>query len=157
MQRLKSLSLVVLFIALTVSLAVSLGVHFSDRIEAFERTQASRSRMQAQIHDTLHGRYAARIVETRLLGRCSITAYIVTLRDADGSESTLYFDIDSGAPIRHDLLNGCPRRLSGPVAVRDSELMPVYEGYGSGVVPVAPLPPYQACRRDDLYMRLCSA
>jgi hypothetical protein len=120
MQRPKSPSLVVLFIVLTVSLAISLGIHFSDRIKASEHTQASRSRMQAQIHDTLHGRYAARIVETRLLGRCGITAYIVTLRAADGSESTLYFDIDSGAPIRYDLLNGCPRRMSGSTAVRDS-------------------------------------
>jgi hypothetical protein len=120
MQRLKSPSLVVLFIVLTVSLAISLGIHFSDRIKASEHTQASRSRMQAQIHDTLHGRYAARIVETRLLGRCGITAYIVTLRAADGSEATLYFDIDSGAPIRYDLLNGCPRRMSGSTAVRDS-------------------------------------
>jgi hypothetical protein len=120
MQRPKSPSLVVLFIVLTVSLAISLGIHFSDRIKASEHTQASRSRMQAQIHDTLHGRYAARIVETRLLGRCGITAYIVTLRDADDSESTLYFDIDSGAPIRYDLLNGCPRRMSGSTAVRDS-------------------------------------
>jgi len=122
MQRLKSLSLVVLFIALTVSLAVSLGVHFSDRIEAFERTQASRSRMQAQIHETLCSRYAARIVETRLLGRCGITACIVTLRDAAGSEVTLYFDTDNGAPVRQDLLNGCPRRMSGPAATRDARL-----------------------------------
>ena len=120
MQGLKSPSLVVLFIALTVSLAVTLGIHFSDRIKESERTQASRSRIQTQIHDTLHRRYAARIVETRLLGRCGITAYIVTLRDAAGSESTLYFNIDNGTPIRHDLLNGCPRRMSGSAAVRDA-------------------------------------
>jgi hypothetical protein len=118
MQRLNSLSLVVLFIALTVSLAVSLGIHFSDRIKASESTQASRSRMQAQIHDTLRGRYDARIAETRLLGRCGITAYIVTLRDAAGSESTLYFDIDSGTPIHHNLLDGCPRHMSGSATVR---------------------------------------
>jgi hypothetical protein len=67
---------------------------------------------------TLRGRYAARIVETRLLGRCGITAYIVTLRDAAGSESTLYFDIDSGTPIHHNLLDGCPRHMSGSATVR---------------------------------------
>jgi hypothetical protein len=122
MQRLKLLSLVVLFIALT----VSLSKHFSDRIKESERTQASRSRMQTQIHDTLHRGYAARIVETRLLGRCGITTYIVTLRDAAGSESPLYFDIDNGAPIRHDLLNGCPRRMSGAAAVQDT-------GFDAGV------------------------
>ena len=120
MQRLKSLSPVVLFIALTVPLAVSLGIHYSDRIKSFERTQSSRSRIQVQIHDTLYRRYAAQILETRLLGRCGITAYIVTLRDAAGSESTLYFDIDNGAPIRDDLLNGCPRRMSGSAAVRNA-------------------------------------
>jgi len=122
MQRLNPLSRVVLFIVLTVSLAVSLGIHLSDRFKASEHTQVSRSRMQTQIHDTLDGRYAARIVETRLLGRCGITVYLVTLRDVAGSESTLSFDIDSGASIRHDLLNGCPRRMSGPAATRDARL-----------------------------------
>lgn len=113
MQHLKTLSLVILFAVLSVSLAVALSSISRDRIKAFERTQASRSRIQAQIHDTLNRRYAAQILETRLLGRCGITAYIVTLRDAAGNESTLYFDIDNGAPIHHDLLNGCPQRLSG--------------------------------------------
>jgi hypothetical protein len=113
MQRLITLSLVVLLAVLSISLAVSFSSYFSNRIKAIERTQASRFRIQEQIHDTLYRRYAAQILETRLLGRCGITAYIVTLRDAAGSESTLYFDIDSGAPIQHNLLNGCPRRMSG--------------------------------------------
>lgn len=91
---------------------------FSHRIKEFERTQASRSRMQAQIHEILRSRYATRIVETRLLGRCGITACIVTLLDAAGGEYTLYFDIDSGAPIRQDLLKGCPRRMSGTATTR---------------------------------------
>ena len=113
MQHLKTLSLVTLFAVLSVLLAVALSSYFSDRLKAFERTQASRTRIQTQINDTLYRQYAAQILETRLLGRCGITAYIVTLRDATGRQSTLYFDIDNGTPIHHDLLNGCPRRLSG--------------------------------------------
>jgi hypothetical protein len=113
MQRLTTPSLVVLFTVLSISLAVVTSRYFSDRIKAIDHTQASRSRIVAQIHDTLYKRYAAQILETRVLGRCGITAYIVTLRDASGNESTLYFDIDDGAPIPHNLLNGCPRRMSG--------------------------------------------
>jgi hypothetical protein len=109
----KSLSRVALFAVLSVLLAVCLNGFISDRISSFERTQVSRSRMQTQIHDTLEKRYDARILDTRLLGRCGITAYIVTLRDTAGGESTLYFDIDTGVPVRHDLLNGCPPRLTG--------------------------------------------
>ena len=78
--------------------------------------------MQAQISETLRSRYAARIVETRLPGRCGITACIVALLDAAGSEVTLYLDMDKGAPVRQDLLNGCPRRLSGSAATRDAGL-----------------------------------
>jgi len=122
MQGLKTLSLVALFAALSISLAVSMSSFFSDRAREFELTRVSRSRMQAQIHETLCSRYAARIVETRLLGRCGITACIVTLRDAASSEVTLYFDTDNGAPVRQDLLNGCPRRMSGPAATRDARL-----------------------------------
>jgi len=113
-----TLSLVALFVMLSVSLAVSLNSFISDRIKSFERTQVSRSLTQAQIHDTLDRVYDARILETRLLGRCGITAYIVTLRAAAGVESILYFDIDTGAPVHHDLLNGCPHRLSGLATVR---------------------------------------
>ena len=86
MQRLITPSLVVLFAVLSVSLAASLGGFFSGQIKAIDRTQASRSRIQAQIHDTLHRRYVGKIVETRLLGRCGFTAYIVTLRDAAGGD-----------------------------------------------------------------------
>ena len=118
MQHLKTLSLVTLFAVLSVLLAVALSSYFSDRLKAFERTQASRTRIQTQINDTLYRQYAAQILETRLLGRCGITAYIVTLRDASGNESTLYFDIDDGAPIPHNLLNGCPRRMSGSATAR---------------------------------------
>jgi hypothetical protein len=118
MQRLTTPSLVVLFTVLSISLAVVTSRYFSDRIKAIDHTQASRSRIVAQIHDTLYKRYAAQILETRVLGRCGITAYIVTLRDASGNESTLYFDIDDGAPIPHNLLNGCPRRMSGSATAR---------------------------------------
>ena len=118
MQRLTTPSLVVLFTVLSISLAVVTSRYFSDRIKAIDHIQASRSRIVAQIHDTLYKRYAAQILETRVLGRCGITAYIVTLRDASGNESTLYFDIDDGAPIPHNLLNGCPRRMSGSATAR---------------------------------------
>ena len=118
MQRLTTPSLVVLFTVLSISLAVVTSRYFSDRIKAIDHTQASRSRIVAQIHDTLYKRYAAQILETRVLGRCGITAYIVTLRDASGNESILYFDIDDGAPIPHNLLNGCPRRMSGSATAR---------------------------------------
>jgi len=118
MQRLTTPSLVVLFTVLSISLAVVTSRYFSDRIKAIDHTQASRSRIVAQIHDNLYKRYAAQILETRVLGRCGITAYIVTLRDASGNESTLYFDIDDGAPIPHNLLNGCPRRMSGSATAR---------------------------------------
>lgn len=121
MQRSITLSLAVLFAVLSVSLALLLSGLFSDRIKAIDDTQASRSRIQAQIHDTLHWRYAGQILETRLLGRCGFTAYVVTLRDAAGSEFTLFFDIDSGAPIQHNLLNSCPRRMSGSTLVRDAD------------------------------------
>lgn len=113
MQRLITPSLVVLFTVLPVSLVVSLSSYFSAQITAIDRTQTSRSRIQTQIHDSLHRRYAGQILETRLLGRCGFTAYIVTLRDAIGRDSTLFFDIDTGAPIQHNLLNGCPYRTSG--------------------------------------------
>ena len=122
MQGVKTLSLFVLFAAISISLVHAMGSYFSYRIKEFERTQAARSRMQAQIHDTLRSRYATRIVETRLLGRCGITVYIVTLLDAAGAESTLYFDIDSGAPIRQDLLKGCPRRMSGTATTLNAGL-----------------------------------
>lgn len=118
MQRLTTPSLVVLFTVLSISLAIVTSRYFSDRIKAIDHTQASRSRIVAQIHDTLYKRYAAQILETRVLGRCGITAYIVTLRDASGNESTLYFDIDNGATIPHNLLNGCPRRMSGSATPR---------------------------------------
>lgn len=115
MRRLIMLSPVVLFTVLSVSALVSLSVLLSTQIKEVEHMQALRSQIKMQIHDTLHRQYDAQILETRLLGRCGITAYIVTLRDAAGSESTLYFDIDNGMQIHHNLLNGCPRRMSGSV------------------------------------------
>jgi hypothetical protein len=118
MQRLITPSLVALFTVLSISLVVYLSSLFRGQITAIDRTQASRSRIQAQIHDSLHRRYAGQIRETRLLGRCGFTAYIATLRDATGRDSTLFFDIDTGAPIQHNLLNGCPYRVSGSDAAR---------------------------------------
>ena len=142
-----TLSLVTLFAILSVSLAISLSSFIGDRIESFERTQESRSRVQAQIHDALERRYDARILETRLLGRCGITAYIVTLRDVAGSESTLYFDIDTGSQISHDLSNGCPHRRSGPAAARGAGAAIRYTGFA---VPedglIVPLPQFRMFR-----------
>lgn len=120
MRRRMTLSLVILFAVLSASLAVFLSGVLSDQIKAVKRMQTSRSGIQAQIHDTLYRQYAAQILETRLLGRCGITVYIVTLRDAAGRESTLYFDIDNGAQIQHNPLNACPRRVSGSVTARGS-------------------------------------
>jgi Na+-translocating ferredoxin:NAD+ oxidoreductase RnfG subunit len=107
MQRLKTLSLVALFAAIIATLLMSVSGFVGDRIKDIDRTQALRSRMQAQIQESIHNLYAAQIHDTQLLSRCGITAYVATMRNADGSEFTLFYDIDSGKPIQQDLLNGC--------------------------------------------------
>jgi hypothetical protein len=122
MQRPRTLSLAVLFAVLSFSLAVSSSSYFSARIKAIDRTQASRSRIQAQIHETLHRRYAGNILETRLLGRCGFTVYVVTLRDTTGGDSTHFFDIETGAPIQHNLLNDCPASMSGSATALDADI-----------------------------------
>jgi hypothetical protein len=126
MQRLKMLSPVAVFIAMAVTLSASLAGYFAHRIRELDQTRDSRSRVQAQIHGAMERRYSSRIQETELLSRCGTTVYIVTLRDAAGSELRLYYDIDTGAPIRQDLLGGCPDPVTGSTANRERASMPVY-------------------------------
>jgi hypothetical protein len=126
MQRLKMLSPVAVFTAMAVMLSASFVGYFAHRIREIDQTQDSRSRVQAQIHGAMERRYSSRILETELLSRCGTTVYIVTLRDAAGSELRLYYDIDTGAPIRQDLLGGCPDPMTGSTANRERASMPVY-------------------------------
>jgi len=107
MQRLEKLPLGILFAAVAASSLMSVSDFVGDRIMDIDRTQALRSRMQAQIHKSIYGRYDAKIHDTQLLGRCGITAYVATMRAVDGSEFTLSYDIDTGMPIQQDLLSGC--------------------------------------------------
>jgi hypothetical protein len=107
MQRLKKRSLIILFVAVAASLLMSVSGFVGNRIKDIDRTQALRSRMQVQIHESIQSLYDAQIYDTQLLGRCGITAYVATMRDANGSEFTLYYNIDNGKPIQQDLLNGC--------------------------------------------------
>ena len=107
MYRLKTMLLVILFVVIAISSLVSIGAYVSDRIDEIDRTQALRSRMQAQINESIHSWYDAQIRDTQLISRCGITAYAVTLLDLDGNEFTLYYNIDNAAPVRQDLLNGC--------------------------------------------------
>ena len=127
MQRLEMLSPVAVFAAIAVTLSVSFAGYFAHRIKEIDRTQASRSRMQTQIHGAMERRYSARILETELLSRCGTTVYIVTLRDVAGNERTLYYDIDTGVQIRRDLLSGCPDPMTGSTETREPASMPVYE------------------------------
>lgn len=112
MQRLKTRSLAVLSVTLPAVLLVLVSGFINDQVDEIDRTRASRSRLQAQIHETIHRRYSAAILETRLRSRCGITAYIVTMRDNVGNEFNLYYDIDDGKPVRFDLLNGCTGRAT---------------------------------------------
>jgi hypothetical protein len=107
MPRLKTLPLFTLLFVVLITLSIAVGAFISDRINEIERTQALRSRVQAQIHESIHSWYDAQIRDTQLISRCGITAYAVTLLDVDGNEFTLYYDIDNAAPVRQDLLNGC--------------------------------------------------
>jgi len=118
MQRLKKLVPVALFAVLSAAVSVVVGQLCVDRILEIERTQAARSRIQAKIHATVRSQYPGRIRDTGLRSRCGFTAYIVTVRQPDGGEYTLYYDIDNGEPIRQDLLNGCPGRAGGARPVR---------------------------------------
>jgi len=117
MKHSKSLSLIILFAAMTVVLLVSVSRYIVERIEDMNHTQALRSRMQARIHESIHGWYDAQIRDTSLISRCGITAYAVTLLDFDGNEFTLYYNIDNAAPVHQDLLNGCPARVTGSAAI----------------------------------------
>lgn len=112
MQRPKTLSLAVLSVTLPAVLLMLFSGFINDQVDEIDRTRVSRSRIQAQIHETIHSRYSAAILETRLRSRCGITAYIVTMRDNTGNEFTLYFDIDDGKPVWFDLLNGCTGRAT---------------------------------------------
>ena len=107
MPRLKTLSLVTLLFVVLLSLSIAVGGFISDRINEIDRTQALRSRVQAQIHESINSWHDAQIRNTRLISRCGITAYAVTLLDVDGNEFTLYYNIDNAAPVRLDLLSGC--------------------------------------------------
>ena len=126
MQRLKLLSNVAVFTAIAVAMSASFVGYFANRIKEIDRTQTSRSRVQTQIHGDIESRNSALILETDLLSRCGTTVYIVTLSDVDGSEHTLYYDIDTGAPIRQDLLSGCAEPLGGSAAPRERASIPVF-------------------------------
>ena len=119
MHRMKTLSLATLFLLALITLFVSVGGFISDRIHEIDRTQALRSQMQAQIHESIHAWYDVQIRETQLISRCGITAYTVTLLDFDGNEFTLYYDIDTAAPVRQDLISGCSGRVTKSAAVRN--------------------------------------
>ena len=127
MQRLEMLSPIAVFTAIAVTLSASFVGYFVHRIKEIDQTRASRSQVQAQIHGAMERCDSSRILETELLSRCGTTVYIVTLSDVDGSEHTLYYDIDTGAPIRQDLLSGCAEPLGGSAAPRERASIPVYE------------------------------
>jgi hypothetical protein len=127
MKRLKILSLVILFVVIAVSSLVAVGSYVSNRIDEIDRTQALRSRVQARIHESIHSWYDAQIRDTRLISRCGITAYAVTLLDFDGNEFTLYYNIDNAAPVRQDLLNGCSVSATEPGLAREPAAMPADE------------------------------
>jgi hypothetical protein len=112
MQRLKTRSLAVLSVTLPAALLMLVSGFINDQVDEIDRTRASRSRVQTQIHEIIHSRYSAAILETRLRSRCGITAYIVKVRDNAGNAFTLYYDINDGKPVRFDLLNGCTGRAT---------------------------------------------
>jgi hypothetical protein len=120
MHRFKIPLRVTLFVAIIVVLSVLFVDFIHGRIQEIEHTQAVRSRMQAQINKSIHGWYQAQIRDTRLFSRCGITAYAATMLDVDGNEFTLYYNIDTGAPVRQDLLNGCSVNVTDSAAVRDA-------------------------------------
>lgn len=120
MLHLNTRSIVILFVVIAFSSLVSVGAYVSDRIDEIDRTQALRSHTQARIHESIHSWYDAQIRDTRLISRCGITAYAVTLLDLDGNEFTLYYNIDNAAPVRQDLLNGCSERATEPAEARDA-------------------------------------
>ena len=115
MRRLKTLSPVTLFFVILITLSIAASVLINDRIDEIDRTQALRSQVQAKIHESIHGWYDAQIRNTQPISRCGVTAYAVTLLDYDGNEFTLYYNIENAAPVRQDLMSGCPGRGAGTI------------------------------------------
>lgn len=113
MQHLKKVSIGAISAAVFIILSVMIGSFLNSRIREIDHTRTLRSQMKAQIHASIRSQQGARILETRLVSRCGITAYIVTMLESEGGEYTLYYAIDSGASIPYDLLNGCPDANGG--------------------------------------------
>lgn len=107
MQNLKTLLLLAILAVVAISTSISLKRYYNHGVEQMDQTRALRSRMQERIHEDIQQRYNGSILDSRMVSRCGITVYTVTMQDNNGKHLTLLYNIDTGAPVQDSVLNGC--------------------------------------------------